>query len=137
MNLSACPFVCGWYSVVKTLCIPRILHTCKKKREANCEPLSVNTTFGVPKLYTHALQNAFATDNAVIVRSASVFVSLVNRSVITRMNRLPVFVLGRGPRMSMATYSRGLDGGNNFILYTFFCPLTRFLAHASQRSTHW
>mgnify|MGYP003411874826 CR=1 FL=1 len=67
-----------------------------------------------------------ATPSAVIVRRGTVRVSLENRSEMTKRKRFPCSVFGSGPKMSMATKSRGSLAGNNFRKLVLFLSVTRF-----------
>jgi hypothetical protein len=102
--------------VVKFFLIPNSAQIAKKNFAVNCGPLSVNKDKGGPYEYTQWSQKARATDRAVTVLRGTVFVTFENLSEITRRKRLPCLVLGEGPRMSIATDSRGPLAGNSFNL---------------------
>jgi hypothetical protein len=113
--------------------MPSSRQTARKNFAANCAPLSVRIYRGGPYENTQALQNSFATLSAVIVLSGPVRVNFENRSVITNKNLFPCSFLGRGPRMSMDTYSHGDDVGKNFRKEVRLRSLTRFFAQMG----HW
>jgi hypothetical protein len=83
----------------------------------------------LPKWDFTSLQKASATAKAEIVLSGTVRVSLENRYVITSKKRFPCFVLGRGPRMSMETYSSGSEAGKSFRNEVRARSLILFFAH--------
>ena len=62
-------------------------------------------------------------------------VNLLKRSVITKMNRCPRLKGGSGPKRSVATDSKGVVAGNNFIGFECLKSRTRFLAQCGQVRT--
>ena len=79
--------------------------------------------------------NALATTSAVMVRRGTVMVSFEKRSVTNNKNRFPCAILGRGPRISIETYSNGSEDGNNFKNEFRFRYLIRFFAHVVHSRT--
>jgi hypothetical protein len=96
-----------------------------------CSPLSVRTETSGPYTYAQWSQNAQATDSAVTIRRGTVLVTLEYRSLINNKKRFPCFVRGSGPRMSMATDSRGLFAGNSLSGFVFLFYDIRFRAQSS------
>lgn len=57
-------------------------------------------------------------------------VTLVTRSDITKTNRNPQVLVGRGPRMAAGTHSNGDAAGKNFKRIIFFTNSKHEYAHS-------
>ena len=76
--------------------IPSSWNTLKKKRRANCFPLSAKRVLGGPYLNTHASQMAAAVEYSLTLRKGTIDVRFENRSVMTSKNLLPRLDLASG-----------------------------------------
>lgn len=80
-------------------------HTRLKNSAANCDPLSASTVAVLPYLKTQCGVNASKMLLSVIDFSGIAYVRCVNLSFTSRRKRFAAAVLGRGPKMSIATES--------------------------------
>jgi len=91
-------------------------------------PLYNGTRYGGQPADSHASMMADATDMAVIRRQATHFVSLVKRSVKTKMNRSPFLEARMGPNMSTDRAVRGSVTRNSVKGVVFRRKARRFWA---------
>lgn len=67
-----------------------------------------------------------------MVLSAMHFVSFAKRSVMTKMNRFPLLLAGKGPRMSIDSSVSGSDAGNRVRGVVCLRNASRFCAQVVQ-----
>lgn len=110
LKRSTWPFVCG-YVDVKVFAMHSTRQVFYYSLLANCGPLSDNKSLGALYVKTQCDANPLATWTPVVHFSGTTCVSLVKGSAITKINRLPDFFFGNGPKRSIATDLSGCFAG--------------------------
>lgn len=85
------------------------MHIAAKTFDVNCDPLSVRTSVSLPMLLTQCSEKIVPTVFAVVFVVGTTLGNFENRFVITKRCWLPLFVSGRGIKISMAVSSSGSD----------------------------
>ena len=107
LDTSVCPLDCGYHTEVKRCSTAFSRHQSWRPPPANCLPLSVTNTLGIPNRQAKHSQIRSMIYFSVIVRSALASIHLEKYSMATNRNFFCPFPRGKGPTISRPHWSNG------------------------------